>query len=331
MLAASFLVAVAALAVVEGALRLAGFRREIAPMTLRFGYPNPREIVSVFRPDPELFWRLRPGSVFDAEAPISINARGYRGPVPGATTPRVAVLGDSVAFGSVVAWPEILAARLRVDVLNFGVPGYTVVQGQRQYAIDVAPLRPDAVVLAYGWNDHWASHGAVPDSGRRVPSGALASIGAALGRLRIAQALAIALRRAVPAPRPDPATPRVPIDEFRERLGSLAAQARRDGASVVVLGLPSGLEADAFPTYLLDLGFAPGASRAIEDHARYREAAREAASASGASFLDLDPLFRDADGKPRSEWFGRDGIHPTPAGHEAIAAAVEPLVRTEGR
>lgn len=334
-LAASFVLALAALAVVEGALRLAGFRRENAPMTLRFGYPNPREIVSVFRPDAELFWRMRPGSIFDAEAPVPINALGYRGPVPDAVRSagriRVAVLGDSVAFGASTAWPELLAARLDAEVLNFGVPGYTVVQGERQYGIDVAALRPDVVVLAYGWNDHWASHGGVRDSLRRVPSGTVASIGTALGTLRIAQALGAVVRRLAPSPKPDPSAPRVPVDEFRARLAAVAGAARRDGAAVIVLGLPSGFDAEAFPTYLLDLGFTSSARQATRDHALYRQASREAAAEAGADFLDLEPLFRDPGGAPRGAWFARDGIHPTAAGHEAIAAAVEPLVRKAGR
>jgi hypothetical protein len=60
-------IAIGVLAAIELALRLAGYSHDVAPMTLRFGYPNPREIVDVFRPDPELFWRMRPGSTFDAE------------------------------------------------------------------------------------------------------------------------------------------------------------------------------------------------------------------------------------------------------------------------
>jgi hypothetical protein len=51
----SIAIAFGVLAVMELGLRLAGYRHDVAPMTLRFGYPNPREIVDVFRPDPDLF------------------------------------------------------------------------------------------------------------------------------------------------------------------------------------------------------------------------------------------------------------------------------------
>jgi hypothetical protein len=69
---------------------------------------------------------MRPGSTFDAEAPVPINALGYRGPVP-TTSPsdgpkRVVVMGDSVAFGASTSFPELLAQQLgsQFEVLNFG-------------------------------------------------------------------------------------------------------------------------------------------------------------------------------------------------------------------
>ena len=56
--------AIVLFAVAEGALRLAGFEHDAGPVTLRFGYPDTREISSLFRPDQELFWRFRPRSDF---------------------------------------------------------------------------------------------------------------------------------------------------------------------------------------------------------------------------------------------------------------------------
>jgi lysophospholipase L1-like esterase len=316
-------IALAVLAALEVALRLAGFQREIAPLSLRFGYPNPREIGSIFVPDAELFWRLKPGSTFDAEAPVPINALGYRGPVP--TEPRVAgrariaVLGDSVAFGGPAAWPEILAASTGAEVLNFGVPGYTAVQGARQWESDVASLRPDAVVVAYGWNDHWVAKGGLPDAAREVPSPRAAALSLALSRLRLAQAaralLGSADRGAAPAP--PGAMRRVPLDDYRAALDSLLAAARGSGARVLVVALPSGLRESDFPGYLLELGFTPSPREAIDDHARWAAAAREVAAERGASFLD------PADRFVSRELFSRDGIHPTPEGHRVLAEAVE--------
>lgn len=321
--AVSTAVALAVLALLEGALRLAGFEREIAPVSLRFGYPNPREIGSVFTPDPELFWRLRPGSTFDAEAPVAINALGYRGPAPLDPRPagraRIAVLGDSVAFGGAVAWPELLAERTGAEVLNFGVPGYTAVQGRRQWARDVAPLGPDVAIVAYGWNDHWVAKGGLPDAAREVPSKRQAAIALGLSRLRLAQAARAIVGTDAPAPGPALAgsVRRVPPADYRSALDSLVTEAAASGARVLVVALPSGLREEDFPTYLLDLGFTPSAREAIADHASWAAIAREVAEARGAAFLDPSARF------VARELFSRDGIHPTDEGHRVLAEAIE--------
>ena len=97
-----------------------------------------------------------------------MNAAGYRGPerpterAPGSF--RVAVLGDSFTFGWGVAaedaWPALLEARLaahapgaRVEVLNFGVPGYNTWLQLLHWRRVVSRYQPDAVLLGYYSND----------------------------------------------------------------------------------------------------------------------------------------------------------------------------------
>ena len=341
-------VAVVLLAALEVLLRVVGFSREIAPVTLQFGYPNPREIVDLFQPDPRLFWRMRPGSVFDAEAAVSINALGYRGTEPREPRPegllRVAVLGDSVAFGALTAWPEVLAARLRVrlaprpvEVLNFGVPGYTVVQGLRQFEDDAAPLRPDAVVLAYGWNDHWLARGGLTDEERQATPRWSAAIALQASRLRVAQAGRALVAAVVPAPppaAPPPAAPattlrRVPEDRFAARLTELASAVRARGAVALVVGLPSALEEGNCPPYLVESGFTTSPGEAIADHARYRAAAERAARAAGAAFLDAQPAFSPG-GRPDATLFTGDRIHLSASGNELLAELVERALHAAG-
>ncbi|TDI47495.1 MAG: hypothetical protein E2P00_01080 [Acidobacteria bacterium] len=336
-----FLLAVLGLAMVEGVLRLAGFSREAAPVVLRFGYPNPREMVDLFRPDPRLFWRFRPGSVFDADGEVAINAAGYRGPLPlagrVAAGLRVVVLGDSVVFGGATAWPQELAVLLRqawparqVEVLNFGVPGYTVIQGERQYTDDVRDLKPDVVILAYGWNDHWLAAGGLPDHERSFPSPGRARLTLLLTRLRLVQALnGLLPAGAGPSPAPEaPAPRRVPEGLFRLRLENLARRAREDGAHVMVLGLPSALSHTDFPPYLVDMGFARDAESALADHADYRAAADAAAQAAGATYVDLQPVMNEARARGTDSLFSSDGIHPNPAGQKVLATALLPALQT---
>lgn len=97
-----------------------------------------------------------------------INALGFRGPEVGpkpAGTYRVAVVGDSATFGSMVdederTLPGRLAVLLnaagrgaRFEVINAGVPGYNVRQIYYTLLYKVLPLKPDLVVYNLFPND----------------------------------------------------------------------------------------------------------------------------------------------------------------------------------
>jgi len=335
----SFLAALLLLGALEGGLRLAGFHREVSPVVIRFGYPDPREIVDLFRPDPRLFWTFRPGTVFDAEGPVPINAGGFRGRMPADPRPagllRVAVMGDSVAFGAAASWPEFLEEDLAtalpgrpVEVLNFGVPGYTVIQGLRQYEDHAGGLAPDVVIVAYGWNDHWLAHGDLPDAERSFPSRRMATLASLLTRLRVVQALHALLpspAKTAPSVAGD-AVRRVSPEVFRRSLDTFIAQARATGARPVVVTLPSVLTPEAFPPYLLDMGFTSSPEAASADHRLYARLAAEAAGEAGAAFVDLQPVLSSPEGAPDPDLFSTDRIHPTPEGQRLIAAALAPVI-----
>jgi lysophospholipase L1-like esterase len=336
----SFLVALLLLGALEGVLRLARFHREASPVVIRFGYPDPREIVDLFQPDPRLFWTFRPGTVFDAESPVPINAGGFRGRMPADPRPagllRVAVMGDSVAFGAVASWPELLEEDLATalaerpaEVLNFGVPGYTVVQGLRQYEDRVGGLAPDVVIIAYGWNDHWLAHGDLPDAERRFPSRRMATLASHLTRLRVVQALHALLPSPAESAAPrvnERAVRRVSPEVFRRSLDTFVEQVRAAGARPVVVTLPSALTLDAFPPYLLDMGFTSSPEAAMADHRLYAGLAAQAAGVAGVAFVDLQPVLSFPEGAPNTDLFSPDRIHPTPEGQRLIAAALAPVI-----
>ena len=119
--------------------------------------------------NPRLRYELRPGAVAAAEVAYRVNADGLRGPERPREKPsgrrRVAVLGDSIAFGYWVededAFPRQLERLLGgdgspgtpVDVLNFGVPGYNLEQETEVLRSSALDFAPDAVVLALCLND----------------------------------------------------------------------------------------------------------------------------------------------------------------------------------
>jgi lysophospholipase L1-like esterase len=118
--------------------------------------------------DPRLLFELRPGGVARAEVAYRINALGLRGPETTVDKPagvrRVAVLGDSIAFGYWVDERDGFARQLesllqphaagaRVEVLDFGVPGYNLDQEIETLRTKALAFAPDAVVVAFCLND----------------------------------------------------------------------------------------------------------------------------------------------------------------------------------
>ena len=118
--------------------------------------------------DPRLRFELRPSGLARAEVEYRVNELGLRGPETTLDKPpgvrRVAVLGDSIAFGYWVAdeasFARQLEALLRaspgaggVEVLNFGVPGYNLEQEVETLRARALAFAPDVVVVLFCLND----------------------------------------------------------------------------------------------------------------------------------------------------------------------------------
>jgi lysophospholipase L1-like esterase len=99
---------------------------------------------------------------------IALNAEGFRGAdapaAPAATTLRIACIGDSWTFGMNVnddqSYPSRLAEWIRrerpgtdVEVLNYGVLGYSSFQGLRLLQDRVLPRGPAVVAIGFAMND----------------------------------------------------------------------------------------------------------------------------------------------------------------------------------
>jgi lysophospholipase L1-like esterase len=158
--------ALAAASLALGLLVLeAGFRLAHVPVgTLQINRATVRR-----SDDPRLRFELRPGGVAHAEVEYRVNALGLRGPETSVEKPagvrRVAVLGDSIAFGYWVADQQGFARQLeallnqaapgtgRVEVLNFGVPGYNLEQEIEALRARAFAFSPDVVVVLFCLND----------------------------------------------------------------------------------------------------------------------------------------------------------------------------------
>lgn len=302
----------------------------------------------IYRDDASTFWRLRRSVTVTGKnylAPravrertpftMTLNAAGFRGPELAREKPRSALrviaAGNSSTFGWGVADDETFPAQLRarlselvapraVEVMNAGVPGFTTFQGERLLARDLLPLRPDYVVLSFGFND--SRRAACTDSLFDVrASSAAARLARVASRLAIYTRLERALRGAKPD-RLSPAaeervTTRVPAEEYEARLARMVRAVVDGGARPILLAMV------VLPPYrdaMLRVARANGIPfLETQPYLRARVQSPEFAAAHAAA------LARDAEiwrGAPNVEWRSPayvDAIHPSALGHEIIA------------
>jgi lysophospholipase L1-like esterase len=113
--------------------------------------------------NPRLAFELRPGALVRSEVDYRISSEGLRNPeTPMAKPPgvrRIAVVGDSIAFGYWVAEDQAFPRQLErmlgdsVQVLDFAVPGYNLDQEIETLRAKAFDYSPDLVVVAFCLND----------------------------------------------------------------------------------------------------------------------------------------------------------------------------------
>jgi lysophospholipase L1-like esterase len=143
----------------------------------------------VFMRDPEHQYpfRLRPGShTTMIRCPISINSLGFRGPeiAPAKNgVYRIVALGESTTFGMTIgpedkSWPEALEQIIRqrlktrrpVQVINAGVPDYSIYDNLRRLPREILPLHPDMIISYHGANGfHTLESSVLPPVGSVPP------------------------------------------------------------------------------------------------------------------------------------------------------------------
>lgn len=111
--------------------------------------------------DPVLVYELKPGySIEKDNRRIHINQKGIRDDEEQTNAPkRIAILGDSVPFGTALSQDQSLPASLQrlagdsLKVLNFGTPGYGLEEISRFLEVHWAQYQPQKVVYLLNLND----------------------------------------------------------------------------------------------------------------------------------------------------------------------------------
>lgn len=312
-IAFSVLACVLALAVMEAALRLTGFEYRPGSVSIQRAPTSELERLKRSR---ELGWELEPGQA-------GANEDGFIGDrIPRkrtAAVPRVAALGDSCTQFGDPPYVEILRDELvkrlgrPVESLNAGVSGYSTHQGLLRWRRDVADLRPDVVVLYFGWNDHWVAQG-MTDGGRLAVQNRPSDRWLwAIDHSRLLQAALMVADEMAGAPAP---IFRVPIKEYEDNLSTMIDLVRDSGALPVLVTAPTNATSETpwgqfsqLPATLADAYESP---RDIHD--RYVETTRAVAARKNALLVDAARMFDGREGLIRA-----DHIHPTQRGYEQLA------------
>ncbi len=338
-MATGVLVAIFMLGVAEAALRVTGFRFETGLAYMRFNFPSPHELHNIFQPDPDLLWRMRPGYDF-GRGFSSLNSQGFRGPEFSAKKKegalRVACLGDSVTFGRPeAAYTSTVSGLLDdelgrpVEAMNFGVPGYSSLQGLRLLRKVLEEYKPDVVVILFGWNDHWLAKGYTDKEQLEQRTSSKEEKIHPLQSLRLYQlvhkgvsALGLALKQ-------PPKKLRVPPGQYSRNLASMIEECKRAGAVPVLATSPSAIPTGKVPDFLTHLGFINPEDDLSKLHNKYNQAVRDIAKERAAALVDLDLIFKSHGVTKLFDEPEKDLIHPNKKGYGLIGKSIANSIEEE--
>ena len=325
------------------------FMPYVPPLDVLIDSPSLRQDLAenkdspLFAADPLLFWRVRPRlrEVYWDFTVVSTNAQGLRhdGDI-GKKAPdsfRIVCLGDSVTFGfrvpmafpnkphefdrALLPYPELAEKKLRqanpdkrIEVIPLAVPSYTTHQGLNWFKRDVDFLKPDVVTACFGWNDVCLR----PIADRQSMPMDFAHF-AARAFLIHSQAVAHFTKwrhrkRANAETHAGPPVPRVSRDDYVANLLAISKLARDHGAQSVLIG-----------QVYRDAKSNPPEAKLVK---QYRDALREAATADGVAYLQVDEL-TETNFPSNDKLFG-ETIHPNAAGHEVMANSLLKFLAERG-
>jgi lysophospholipase L1-like esterase len=313
----------------ELALRAADVTYE---MGIQFGYPRPSQFQELV-PDEDLFWKMRPNSPGVGFMP-PVNSLGFYGKEfdvfksPGVY--RLMFLGDSVPAQGYPQTVETFLnwlhpAGMRFESVNLAVGGYSSYQGRILADKYGMTLRPDLVLVSYGWNDHWQAYGQI-DSRKTINidhSRLQRTLSFIYRHSRILQWLlhAESLLRGAEHPI---AEVRVPLDEYRNNLTHIGDMFAALNVPVIFITPPTSYYVLGVPEYYIKRGFAASKEKAIQLHRAYNQAVREVAESRHWLVLDLE---REIGSRSNlSDIFLTDGIHLTPEGRALLAQRITEFI-----
>jgi lysophospholipase L1-like esterase len=206
-------------------------------------------------PDPDLLWVLKPSSSLSEHE--TLNSHGFRGPdFSTAKAPdvyRIVILGDSRSFGfGLENIEEIYSQRLQrffdqsyergtVEILNLSVIGYSSYQGKKLFTRIGRHLKPNLVVVWFGFNDLLYYH--ISDHMAAYRPAILKHVFCILNRAYLFHWLSgIWKVHLNPSGKmidmEQPITERVPLENYEQNLREIVQDIHETGARACILSTP---------------------------------------------------------------------------------------------
>jgi lysophospholipase L1-like esterase len=301
---------------------------------------------SIFEPDPDCFWRLKPNVTLPSErgetwGGMMSNSHGMRSREVSVADAqdrlRVLCFGDSSTFAIGVnfadAWPNQLQQLLdderpgAVEVLNAGIPGQTTYQGRQRLTRELVKWRPHLAFITFGNNDGWRWDGTIDKEHARRSD--LARRLSLLNHSRAWQWLTTkreqpdhtkSTREQLDWARsatwnyfdPNAAwTPRVSVEDFSENLRAMVRECRNSQCEPILIVWPDQRQLLGQPTWRLP----------------YQAAMRQVANELGADCLDLVVEFEQSGDWAAQHFIPNDVVHVDRVGNRFVAEIVAKLVR----
>lgn len=277
----------------------------------------------LFVRDPYLFWRLK----YPSDEFHFVNSKGFRGRLINQKKPkntfRIFCIGDSCTFGLGVryfeAYPYILerllnenSSKIKYEVINAGVPGYSSLQGLRFLERDILKYKPDLIIASFGWNDTYEALG-YSDKQQKSPNKIFLLIHSFLSNSRVylfLEDVVLNLRFKLGTNKGQAISMtdrllRVPEEDFVDNVSNMAKLRRLYHFEVILLNQPC---------------------RILVPH-KYESLLRRLNLNQDIPLLDLQERLNSS-GIPVTSLF-IDVQHPTALGHRLIAQAIYDFFKKE--
>lgn len=207
--------------------------------------------------------------------------------------------------------------------VKVGVAGWSSYQGLRQLERDVVPMRPRAVTIYYGWNDHRTNFGLedkiIGEIYRKHPP-LLLELSSRLRMVNLVNHVIFAFRYLIPK-RHSKGSVRVLLSDFSANLRRMVQIARDNEIIPILLTVPSSHRNGKEPRFFTERSL-NDLTDLIPLYQQRVQAVRDVAAQYHAPLIDLYAQFNRLPKEEQDESFEKDGIHLKREGDEKIAEMI---------